>query len=57
LKPPVQLDWPSFFGLLAAGFNRLANQKSTRPASIRAYVMKPLRKTEIERTIRKVLDK
>jgi signal transduction histidine kinase/CheY-like chemotaxis protein len=43
--------------ILCTGFSHLVDAGQARTAGIRAFVMKPLTKNEIARTIRKVLDK
>jgi CheY-like chemotaxis protein len=42
--------------ILATGFSHLVDAEQARAAGIRAFVMKPLTKREIARTVRKVLD-
>ena len=42
--------------ILCTGFSHSANEESARAAGIKAFVMKPLTKREIAKTIRKVLD-
>ncbi len=43
--------------ILCTGFSRLVDGQQAKAAGIRAFVMKPLTKNEIAKTIRKVLDK
>jgi DNA-binding NarL/FixJ family response regulator len=42
--------------ILCTGFSNTADPDTIREAGIRACVMKPLTKREVDRTIRKVLD-
>jgi PAS domain S-box-containing protein len=42
--------------IMCTGFSHLVNEESAREAGISAFVMKPLTKREIARTIREVLD-
>jgi DNA-binding NarL/FixJ family response regulator len=42
--------------IMCTGFSHQVNEESTRVAGIKAFVMKPLSKREIARTIREVLD-
>ena len=42
--------------ILCTGFSHLLDADSAKAAGVRAFVMKPLTKGEIARTIRKVLD-
>jgi PAS domain S-box-containing protein len=42
--------------ILCTGFSYTANEESARAAGIKGFVMKPLTKRELARTIRKVLD-
>jgi PAS domain S-box-containing protein len=42
--------------ILCTGFSHIVDEGSARAAGIKAFVMKPLTKKEIARTIRKVLD-
>ncbi len=42
--------------ILCTGFSHTASEESVRAAGIKGFVMKPLTKREIARTIRKVLD-
>jgi CheY-like chemotaxis protein/two-component sensor histidine kinase len=42
--------------ILCTGFSHTANEESVRAAGIKGFVMKPLTRREIARTIRKVLD-
>lgn len=43
--------------VLCTGFTHLVVADSARAAGVRAFGMEPLTKTEIAKTIRKVLDK
>jgi CheY-like chemotaxis protein len=43
--------------ILCTGFSHTVDEEAAKNAGIRAFVMKPLTKTEIARTIRKVLDR
>ena len=42
--------------VLCTGFSHTANKESARAAGIKGFVMKPLTKQEVARTIRQVLD-
>jgi DNA-binding NarL/FixJ family response regulator len=42
--------------ILCTGFSHTVDEEAAKNAGIRAFVMKPLTKTEIARTIRKVLE-
>jgi DNA-binding NtrC family response regulator len=42
--------------ILCTGFSHLVDAESAKQAGVRAFAMKPLRKGEIARTIRKALD-
>jgi len=42
--------------ILCTGFSHMVNENSARAAGMRAFIMKPLTKGEIARTVRKVLD-
>ena len=42
--------------ILCTGFSHIVDEESARAAGIKAFVMKPLTKREIAKTIRKVLD-
>ena len=42
--------------VLATGFSHLVNATAAKEAGIRAFVMKPLTKGELARTVRKALD-
>jgi PAS domain S-box-containing protein len=42
--------------ILSTGFSQTATERSAKEAGIRAFVMKPLTKGEIARTVRQVLD-
>jgi DNA-binding NtrC family response regulator len=42
--------------IMCTGFSRVVDTDSAREAGIKAFVMKPLTRGEIVRTIRKVLD-
>ena len=50
----IRADMPV---ILCTGYSLTANEESAKAAGIRAFVMKPLTKNEIARTIRKVLDR
>jgi CheY-like chemotaxis protein len=42
--------------ILCTGFSQTATEKSAKEAGVRAFVMKPLTKGELARTVRKALD-
>jgi DNA-binding NtrC family response regulator len=42
--------------ILATGFSHLVDAKSAQSAGISAFIMKPLTRREIAKTVRKVLD-
>lgn len=42
--------------ILCTGFSEIANKESARAAGIKGFVMKPLTKVEMARTMRKILD-
>jgi AmiR/NasT family two-component response regulator len=42
--------------IMCTGFSHAVDADKARAAGIRAFVMKPLTKKEIARTVRKVLD-
>jgi DNA-binding NarL/FixJ family response regulator len=42
--------------ILCTGFSHLVDPDSAKAAGIKSFVMKPLTKKEIARTVRKVLD-
>jgi CheY-like chemotaxis protein len=42
--------------LLATGFSVLVDADSAKAAGIRAFVMKPLTKREVAKTVREILD-
>jgi len=43
--------------ILATGFSHLVDADSAKAAGIRGFVMKPLTKRELAKTIRQVLEK
>jgi two-component system cell cycle sensor histidine kinase/response regulator CckA len=43
--------------ILCTGFNEMIDEKRAKAMGIREYVMKPIVRHDIARTIRKVLDK
>ena len=43
--------------IMCTGFSHLVNEESARAAGIKAFVMKPLTKREIAKTVREVLDR
>jgi CheY-like chemotaxis protein len=42
--------------ILCTGFSHIANEESAKTAGIKGFVMKPLTKRELAKTVRKVLD-
>jgi CheY-like chemotaxis protein len=42
--------------IVCTGFSHAANEESVKAAGVKAFVMKPLTKREIARTVRKVLN-
>jgi YesN/AraC family two-component response regulator len=42
--------------ILYTGYSYVVNEESARAAGVRAFVMKPLTKREMARTVREVLD-
>lgn len=49
----IRADMPI---ILCTGFSHIVDEVSARAAGIKAFVVKPLTKKEIAKTVRKVLD-
>ena len=56
LAKEIMVIRPDMRVILCTGFSYLVNADAAKAAGIRAFMMKPLTKREIARTIRDVLD-